>query len=193
MLANQTRAALMTLEVSEQEDEQGHVRVVGITAHLWRAEQLNGVVEVDKDGLIAKAGCCALHQPGRLSVADNDSKPTLHHCPAGPLFDVSSAALLPTRLSHWLNIPGTYRGLYPNQCPTPLNQPCISVLQVLYFSVASAALLHTLLSHWLNIPGTYRGRCPNHCPTPLSQPCISVLQVLPLIYHLLLCYTPLSH
>jgi hypothetical protein len=23
-----------------------------------------GVVEVDKEGLVAKAGCCALHQPG---------------------------------------------------------------------------------------------------------------------------------
>lgn len=32
-------------------------------------------------------------------------------CPAGPLFGVSSASLLHTPLSHWLNVPGTYEGL----------------------------------------------------------------------------------
>jgi hypothetical protein len=27
------------------------------------SEMMLGVVEVDKEGLVAKAGCCALHQP----------------------------------------------------------------------------------------------------------------------------------
>ena len=38
---------------------------IDIKVHLWRAEMLTGVVELDKDGIIQKAGCCALHQPGK--------------------------------------------------------------------------------------------------------------------------------
>lgn len=64
MLANQTRAALLTLDLDEKEDDHGIVRILSMTAHLWRAEQMMGVVEVDKQGFIVKAGCCALHQPG---------------------------------------------------------------------------------------------------------------------------------
>lgn len=81
MLANQTRAALLTLEVCEQEDQQGGIHVSCITAHLWRAEQLNGVVEVDKDGLIAKAGCCALHQPGEYTLSVVYDQPTCCRTP----------------------------------------------------------------------------------------------------------------
>lgn len=62
MLANQTKAALLSLEVKEADDEHGGV--VAITAHLWRSDMLLGVVEVDKEGLVTKSGCCALHQPG---------------------------------------------------------------------------------------------------------------------------------
>jgi hypothetical protein len=62
MLANQTKAALLQLEVELTEDDE-HA-IASITAHLWRAELLTGVVEVDKGQIITKAGCCPLHQPG---------------------------------------------------------------------------------------------------------------------------------
>jgi hypothetical protein len=66
MLASRTKAALLSLEVTEASDDGGaeYEGSVSITAHLWRAEMMLGVVEVDKEGLVAKAGCCALHQPG---------------------------------------------------------------------------------------------------------------------------------
>lgn len=62
MLAHQTKAALLQLEVELTEDDE-HA-IASITAHLWRAELLTGVVEVDKGQVITKAGCCPLHQPG---------------------------------------------------------------------------------------------------------------------------------
>lgn len=67
MLASRTKAALLSLEVTEHEPDEAagqHEAAVSIVLHLWRAEMLMGVVEVDKEGLVAKAGCCALHQPG---------------------------------------------------------------------------------------------------------------------------------
>lgn len=67
MLANQTKAGLLQLEVVEADDEHGGV--TSIMAHLWRADMLTGVLEVDKGGIIQKAGCCALHQPGALPCA----------------------------------------------------------------------------------------------------------------------------
>jgi hypothetical protein len=66
MLATRTKAALLSLEVIEAADDgPEHEGAVCITAHLWRSEMMLGVVEVDKEGLVAKAGCCALHQPGK--------------------------------------------------------------------------------------------------------------------------------
>jgi hypothetical protein len=71
MLASRTKAALLSLEVTEHEPEDGPDAAaaeggssVSITVHLWRAEMMMGVVDVDREGLVAKAGCCALHQPG---------------------------------------------------------------------------------------------------------------------------------
>jgi len=61
MLNSQTKAALLQLEVEQSDDEHG---IASITAHIWRAEMLTGVLEVDKDQLITKSGCCVLHQPG---------------------------------------------------------------------------------------------------------------------------------
>lgn len=68
MLANQTKAGLLQLEVQELEDDTGSV--IAITVHMWRSDMLLGVVEVDREGYIAKAGCCALHQPGVFAVGD---------------------------------------------------------------------------------------------------------------------------
>jgi hypothetical protein len=56
------------------EGEQG--QDISIKVHLWRAEMLTGVVELDKDGIIQKAGCCALHQPGKSCANDL----LLHEC-----------------------------------------------------------------------------------------------------------------
>ncbi|WIA17635.1 hypothetical protein OEZ85_014441 [Tetradesmus obliquus] len=95
MLASRTKAALLSLEVTEHEPDEAagqHEAAVSIVLHLWRAEMLMGVVEVDKEGLVAKAGCCALHQPG-------------------PLLGISSNSMLRNPLSRWLNVPGTYEGL----------------------------------------------------------------------------------
>eukprot|EP00882_Tetradesmus_deserticola_P008317 GHRQ01008768.1.p1 GENE.GHRQ01008768.1~~GHRQ01008768.1.p1 ORF type:complete len:305 (+),score=148.39 GHRQ01008768.1:759-1673(+) len=93
MLASRTKAALLSLEVAESSNGSLEEEAsLSITAHLWRSEMLMGVVEVDKQGLVAKAGCCALHQPG-------------------PLLGVSSSALLHTPLSRWLDVPGSYEGL----------------------------------------------------------------------------------
>lgn len=64
MLANQTKAALLQLEVEMLDDDEHGI--ASITAHLWRSEMLTGVLEVDKQQMITKAGCCALHQPGVL-------------------------------------------------------------------------------------------------------------------------------
>jgi hypothetical protein len=69
MLASRTKAALLSLEVIESTDDgPEHEGAVSITAHLWRSEMMLGVVEVDKEGLVAKAGCCALHQPGEALI-----------------------------------------------------------------------------------------------------------------------------
>lgn len=68
MLSNQTKAALLQLEV-ELTDDDDH-RIVSISAHVWRAELLTGVLEVDKTQTIVKAGCCPLHQPGVSLLGD---------------------------------------------------------------------------------------------------------------------------
>jgi hypothetical protein len=49
---------MMTLEVTEESDEQQ------LHVHVHRADAMTGIVEVDREGRIVKAGCCALHQPG---------------------------------------------------------------------------------------------------------------------------------
>jgi hypothetical protein len=70
MLASRTKAALLSLEVIEHADDGPEADgAVSITVHLWRSEMMLGVVEVDREGLVAKAGCCALHQPGARAYA----------------------------------------------------------------------------------------------------------------------------
>jgi hypothetical protein len=66
MFANQTKAALLQLEVELTDDDE-HA-IASITAHIWRAELLTGVLEVDKGQVITKAGCCPLHQPGGRNI-----------------------------------------------------------------------------------------------------------------------------
>lgn len=66
MLNSQTKAALLQLEVEQSEDDEHGIS--SITAHIWRAEMLTGVLEVDKEQLITKSGCCVLHQTGVWGV-----------------------------------------------------------------------------------------------------------------------------
>lgn len=62
LLSSQTKPAMLSLEVDVADDDDHSI--TAITAHVWRAEMLTGVLEVDKDQIITKAGCCPLHQPG---------------------------------------------------------------------------------------------------------------------------------
>ncbi|KAI8475137.1 MAG: hypothetical protein J3K34DRAFT_517581 [Monoraphidium minutum] len=91
LVANQTRAALMELAVEEADEEHGD-GVTSITLHLWRSDMVSAVVELDRDAVITKAGCCALHQPGLI-------------------FGVPSSSMLRTPLSRWIGAPPTYDGL----------------------------------------------------------------------------------
>jgi hypothetical protein len=61
MLANQTKAGVMQFEVVEADEDSG---LASCMVHLWRAEMLTGVLELDREAVVQKAGCCALHQPG---------------------------------------------------------------------------------------------------------------------------------
>ena len=63
MLNSQTKPAILQLELEHSEDDEHTISA--ITAHVWRADMLTAVVEVDKDQVITKAGCCPLHQPGK--------------------------------------------------------------------------------------------------------------------------------
>lgn len=38
--------------------------MVSMTLSLWRSDMVSAVLEVDRDAVITKAGCCGLHQPG---------------------------------------------------------------------------------------------------------------------------------
>ena len=71
MLNNQTKAALLQLEVVLSDDDDHSI--ASITAHIWRAEMLTGVLEVDKEQMIIKAGCCPLHQPGEQQLEFENS------------------------------------------------------------------------------------------------------------------------
>ena len=62
LLNSQTKPAVLQLEL--EHSEQDEHTISSITAHVWRADMLTGVLEVDKDQMITKAGCCPLHQPG---------------------------------------------------------------------------------------------------------------------------------
>jgi hypothetical protein len=66
MLANQTKPAILDLDFKEADDDFGGV--ASITVHLWRADMMTGVVEVDRDGVIVKAGCCDLHMAGERAL-----------------------------------------------------------------------------------------------------------------------------
>eukprot|EP00775_Hariotina_reticulata_P007071 gene7071-7284_t len=94
MLANQTKPAILQLEFEEADDDFGGV--ASIIVHLWRADMMTGVVEVDRQGVIVKAGCCDLHM-------------------AGPLLGVDSECMLQTPLSQWVDVPEGYRGLMMDQ------------------------------------------------------------------------------
>ena len=60
-MAKQTKPALMQLEVGEEEADGSSVpRVV---LHIYRAELVTGIVEVDSAGTIVKLGT-HMHQPG---------------------------------------------------------------------------------------------------------------------------------
>jgi hypothetical protein len=63
MLDSQIKPAMLQLELQLSDDDQHNI--ASITAHVWRAEMLTGVLEVDRDAIITKAGCCPLHQPGK--------------------------------------------------------------------------------------------------------------------------------
>lgn len=67
ILANQTKAALISLEVTETESDLG-VTEVSIIVHLWRAEQLMSLIEVDKQGMITRTGTCQLDPAGGVWV-----------------------------------------------------------------------------------------------------------------------------
>lgn len=62
MLNSRTKPALMGIEVQQVESDD--TVMINIFVHLWRADMLTGVLEVDRNGIIMRAGCCPLHQPG---------------------------------------------------------------------------------------------------------------------------------
>lgn len=71
-LMNKTKASVMQMEVTEADDDHGG-GAASIMLHVWRSEMLSGVVEVDRDNVIQKAGCCPLHQAGELEFKSSST------------------------------------------------------------------------------------------------------------------------
>ena len=61
---NMFRAAVMSVEIQDASEENAEEEPAGMTVHLWRAELLTAVVEVDRHNVIQKAGASPLHQAG---------------------------------------------------------------------------------------------------------------------------------
>jgi len=61
---NMFRAAVMSVEIQDASEENAEEEPAGMMVHLWRAELLTAVVEVDRHNVIQKAGASPLHQAG---------------------------------------------------------------------------------------------------------------------------------
>jgi hypothetical protein len=57
------KAAVLHMEVVDTSED------LQLCMHLHRADGLTGIIEVDQDGRICKAGCCPLHRPGGWAAA----------------------------------------------------------------------------------------------------------------------------
>ena len=66
---NMFRSAVMSVEIQDASEENAEEEPAGMTVHLWRAELLTAVVEVDRHNVIQKAGASPLHQAGASPAA----------------------------------------------------------------------------------------------------------------------------
>lgn len=62
-LKSQFRAAVMSVEAQDTSQEDG-AAAQGMNVHLWHADVLSAVMEVDRHTVIHKTGTCPLHQAG---------------------------------------------------------------------------------------------------------------------------------
>ena len=60
-----TVAAVLELEVMQVPgDIQNDASASSLLLHLWRADMITAIIEIDKDGVVQKLGATDLHQPG---------------------------------------------------------------------------------------------------------------------------------
>ena len=111
---NMFRSAVMSVEIQDASEENAEEEPAGMTVHLWRAELLTAVVEVDRHNVIQKAGASPLHQAGASPAARQQRLPT------------SLAARLPPALLP-LTAPACWRRhppRFPPLAPPPAQACC---------------------------------------------------------------------
>jgi hypothetical protein len=96
VVVNKAKAALMQLEVVEEEvmdDDGDHLQGRKLILQFTRADHVTGLLEVDREGRICKAGDTELYQPGGLAVNYADGRRCTNHEPArkSPLYAVCAS------------------------------------------------------------------------------------------------------
>jgi hypothetical protein len=69
LLAKQTKAAVMQLEVVEEEEG------LKFVLDMYRAEALSAILELDREGRIFKAGTTPINQAGRYPICQKCTLP----------------------------------------------------------------------------------------------------------------------